>query len=54
MLQAQGRLDTPQVFSAVILVTLIAVVLFAFVSIVERLAIPWAHGDATAGGKAME
>jgi len=54
MLQAQGRLDTPQVFSAVILVTLIAVCLFAFVSFVERLAIPWAHGDGTAGGKAME
>ena len=54
MLQAQGRLDTPQVFAAVILVTLIAVCLFAFVSIVERLAIPWAHGDATARGKAME
>ena len=54
MLQAQGRLDTPQVFSAVILVTLIAVVLFAFVSLIERLAIPWAHGDGTAGGKAME
>ena len=54
MLQAQGRLDTPQVFAAVIFVTLIAVCLFAFVSIVERLAIPWAHGDATARGKAME
>jgi putative hydroxymethylpyrimidine transport system permease protein len=54
MLQAQGRLDTPQVFAAVILVTVIAVCLFALVSIVERLAIPWAHGNGTAGGKAME
>lgn len=53
MLQAQGRLDTPQVFAAVVLVTLIAVCLFAFVSIVERLAIPWARGNVSPGGKAM-
>jgi putative hydroxymethylpyrimidine transport system permease protein len=43
MLQAQGRLDTPQVFAAVVLVTAIAVTLFALVSVVERLAIPWAR-----------
>ena len=54
MLQAQGRLDTPQVFSAVILVTLIAVVLFAVVSVIERLTIPWARAGSTAGGASME
>jgi putative hydroxymethylpyrimidine transport system permease protein len=54
MLQAQGRLDTPQVFGAVILVTLIAVVLFSFVSLVERLTIPWARSGPTPGGKSME
>ncbi len=43
MLQAQGRLDTPLVFAAVILVTAIAVVLFTLVSLVERLTIPWAR-----------
>jgi putative hydroxymethylpyrimidine transport system permease protein len=43
MLQAQGRLDTPQVFAAVVLVTAIAVTLFSLVSVVERLTIPWAR-----------
>ena len=54
MLQAQGRLDTPQVFAAVILVTLIAVVLFSFVSVVERLTIPWARAGSSSGGASME
>ncbi len=42
MLQAQGRLDTPLVFAAVLIVTLIAVAVFLLVTIVERLTIPWA------------
>lgn len=42
MLQAQGRLDTPLVFAAVLLVSLIAIALFLVVSLVERLTIPWA------------
>jgi putative hydroxymethylpyrimidine transport system permease protein len=43
MLQAQGQLETPRVFAAVLLVTSIAVVLFVLVSVVERLTIPWAR-----------
>jgi putative hydroxymethylpyrimidine transport system permease protein len=43
MLQAQGRLDTPLVFAAVLLVSLIAIGLFALVSLVERLTVPWAR-----------
>ena len=55
MLQSQGRLDTPRVFAAVILVTAIAVALFTIVSLVERLAIPWARvGESRQGGSAME
>jgi ABC-type nitrate/sulfonate/bicarbonate transport system permease component len=51
MLQAQGRLETPRVFAAVLIVTLIAVILFSAVSLVERLAIPWARGaESTRGG----
>ena len=42
MLQAQGRLDTPLVFAAVLIVTLIAVALFLLVTLIERLTIPWA------------
>ena len=49
ILQAKGRLDTPRVFAAVMIVTLMAIALFALVSLVERLTIPWARG-----GGAME
>lgn len=43
MLQAQGRLETPLVFAAVFIVTLVAISLFGLVSLVERLTIPWAR-----------
>lgn len=46
MLQAQGQLQTPRVFEAVLLVTLIAVILFVAVSVTERLVIPWARAGA--------
>lgn len=54
MLQAQGQLETPRVFSAVLLVTWIAVVLFVLVSLVERLTIPWARAGTLAGGSSHE
>jgi putative hydroxymethylpyrimidine transport system permease protein len=54
MLQAQGQLETPRVFSAVLLVTFIAVVLFVLVSLVERLTIPWARAGTLAGGSSHE
>ena len=54
MLQAQGQLETPRVFSAVMLVTFIAVVLFVLVSLVERLTIPWARVGTLAGGTSNE
>lgn len=43
LLQAHGRLDTPRVFAAVSILTLMAIVLFVAVSLVERLVIPWAR-----------
>lgn len=43
ILQAKGRLDTPRVFAAVMIVTLMAVMLFLLVALVERLTIPWAR-----------
>jgi putative hydroxymethylpyrimidine transport system permease protein len=49
MLQAQGQLETPRVFAAVLLVTWIAVVLFVLVSLTERLLIPWAREGALGG-----
>jgi len=44
ILQAKGRLDTPRVFAAVLIVTLMAIALFLLVALVERLTIPWARG----------
>ncbi len=49
MQQAQGQLETARVFSAVLLVTWIAVVLFVLVSVAERLMIPWARAGALGG-----
>lgn len=42
MLQATPQLQTALVFAAVLILTVMAVSLFAFVSFVERLAVPWA------------
>jgi putative hydroxymethylpyrimidine transport system permease protein len=43
MLQAQGRLETPRVFAAVLIVTALAITLFTLVTLVERTTIPWAR-----------
>jgi putative hydroxymethylpyrimidine transport system permease protein len=41
VLLANTQLQTPRVYAGVVLLTVMAVALFAFVSLVERLAIPW-------------
>ena len=43
MTQKQGQLDTPALFSAMLLLTLIGIGLFTAVSIAERLLTPWRH-----------
>ena len=43
MLQAKGRLDTALVFADIVFITVMALGLFAIVSLVERLTIPWAR-----------
>ena len=53
MQQAQGQLETPRVFAAVLLVTLIAVILFVLVSLTERLLIPWARAGASGGSSSQ-
>jgi putative hydroxymethylpyrimidine transport system permease protein len=45
MLQATPQLQTALVFAAVLILTVLAVSLFAFVSFVERLAVPWAKPE---------
>jgi ABC-type nitrate/sulfonate/bicarbonate transport system permease component len=41
VLLANNQLQTPRVYAGIVLLTLMAIALFAFVSIVERIAIPW-------------
>ncbi len=42
MLQATPNLQTPRIFAAILILTLIALTLFAAVSALERLLLPWA------------
>jgi len=42
MLEATPNLLTARIFAAILLLTVIALVLFGLVSIVERIAVPWA------------
>jgi len=41
VLLANNQLQTPRVYAGIVLLTLMAIALFAFVSVVERAAIPW-------------
>ncbi len=41
VLLANNQLQTPRVYAGIVLLTAMAVALFAFVSIVERVAVPW-------------
>ena len=44
-----AQLLTARVFAAVLLLSAMAIALFALVSAVERRAVPWAHGERTLG-----
>jgi ABC-type nitrate/sulfonate/bicarbonate transport system permease component len=41
VLLANNQLQTPRVYAGTVLLALMAIALFAFVSLVERLVIPW-------------
>ena len=41
VLRANNQLQTPRLYAGTVLLTLMAIALFAFVSLVERVAIPW-------------
>jgi NitT/TauT family transport system permease protein len=53
LLQYNGNLDTPMVFATIVLLSLIGILIYYAVEVVERLAIPWhvsqqrTAGDAT-------
>ena len=42
MLQATPNLQTARIFAAIVILTLIVLVLFAGVSLLERILVPWA------------
>jgi putative hydroxymethylpyrimidine transport system permease protein len=42
MLQATPNLQTARIFAAILILTLVALALFAFVSLLERILVPWA------------
>ncbi|MEP7205345.1 MAG: ABC transporter permease [Casimicrobiaceae bacterium] len=41
LLQYNGQLDTPMVFATIVLLSLIGVIVYYAVEVIERLAIPW-------------
>jgi len=41
LLQYNGQLDTPMVFATIVILSLIGLVVYYTVEIVERIAIPW-------------
>jgi ABC-type nitrate/sulfonate/bicarbonate transport system permease component len=43
VLLANNQLQTPRVYAGVVVLTCMAIALFAFVSILERIVIPWRH-----------
>ncbi|HLS92363.1 MAG TPA: ABC transporter permease [Microbacterium sp.] len=51
ILQANGNLDTAMLFAALIIMSLMGVLLFAFIQIAERFLIPW-HASRRGSGSA--
>jgi NitT/TauT family transport system permease protein len=45
MIQKQSQFDTAAIFSAMIILTALGIGMFLAVAIVERLAMPWHHGE---------
>jgi ABC-type nitrate/sulfonate/bicarbonate transport system permease component len=48
VLLGNTQLETPRVYAGVVLLTLMAVGLFALVSLIERVTVPWARREAAA------
>jgi ABC-type nitrate/sulfonate/bicarbonate transport system permease component len=46
VLLANTQLQTPRVYAGIVVLTLMAVALFALVTLVERAAVPWRRGEA--------
>ena len=48
ILQATPNLQTARIFAAILILTLIAMALFALVSVLERISVPWASKGVSA------
>ncbi len=44
ILSAQGNFDTPRVFAAILILSILGFVLIAILNVLERAALPWRHG----------
>lgn len=52
LISATGNIDTPLVFSTIILMSVIGILLFAAVEVVERIATPWHRARRLEGNRA--
>jgi len=50
ILVAQGQFDTPQMFAAIIMLSIMGTLLFFTVDLLERLALPWHVSRRREGG----
>ena len=48
VLLANTQLETPRVYAGIVVLTLMAVALFALATLAERLAVPWRRTEAIA------
>ena len=52
LITATGNVDTPLVFASILLMSLIGIVLFALLEVVERFATPWHRSRRVDGARA--
>lgn len=50
ILTAQGSFDTPRVFAAIVILSVLGVALIGALDVIERLALPWHYKNRQAGG----
>ena len=50
ILTAQGSFDTPRVFAAIFILSVVGVTLISALDAIERLALPWHYKSRQVGG----
>ena len=51
ILTAQGSFDTPRVFAAIFILSLLGVVLIGALDVIERISLPWHHSQQKSGAR---